>query len=220
MRWLVGSGSLFLLPLLAGVAHADERPVAPRLELTGSVHALLGTGDICERTASDVVECTSMKGYAGAGLGLRGRLGRFWSVGVSGAYDWSTWTDGITPRAEETRVQSRLWFAAADGRWHFLGGEPFDPYVELVLGLAKSWSVAELLEGGTGHSPGMTAPSAGTALGVDCAVLRHFSLGAALRAQYLAFERQNLSEQRESGSVYSGATVVWSLGLGATGYYP
>jgi hypothetical protein len=214
-RLVVLSGVLFLF---APAARAEEPPFTPRLELAVGPEALLAAGNVCERRASDLVICSS-KGFVGAALGFRGRIARHWSVGVRGTYDWAGWTDGLTTTGEETRVQSRLWRLAADGRWHLRGDERFDPYLELNLGLAKSWSLAETPSGGTEHSPGEIAPSIGAAVGFDMRLLRHLSFGSALGAQYLLFGQRDLTEQRESGSVFSEPSLVWSLGVTLAGRY-
>ena len=214
-RFVVLSGVLFLF---APAARAEERPFTPRLELSGGAHVLFASGNACDRPADDVVMCSS-KGFVGAALGFRGRIARQWSLGVSGAYDWAQWTDGITSTRTETRVQSRLLRLGADGRWHFQGDEPFDPYLELNLGLAKSWSLAEVPSGGTEHSPGEIAPSIGAAVGFDVSLLRELSLGSALGAQYLLFGQRDLTERRESGSVFSEPSLVFSLGITLTGRY-
>jgi hypothetical protein len=207
-----------VLLLFASTAHAEERPFTPRLELAGGAHVLFASANACERPAIDVVMCSS-KGFVGAALGFRGRIARWWSVGVSGAYDWAGWTEGLTTSGAETRVQSRLWRLGADGRWHFRGDERFDPYLELNLGLVKSWSLAEVPSGGTEHSSGVLAPSVGAAVGFDVSLLRELSLGSALGAQYLLFGQRDLAERRESGSVFSEPSLVLSLGVTVTGRY-
>jgi hypothetical protein len=203
--------------LFARAAQAEERPFTPRLELAGGAHVLFASDNACERPAIDVVMCSS-KGFVGAALGFRARIARQWSLGAIGAYDWAAWTEGLTTNGEETRVQSRLWRLGADGRWHFQGDERFDPYLELNLGLAKSWSLAET-SGGTEHSPGEIAPTTGAAVGFDVTLLRHLSLGSALGAQYLLFGQRDLTERRESGSVFSEPSLVWSLGVTVAGRY-
>jgi hypothetical protein len=212
LRFVVLSGVLWLF---APSAHAEERPFTPRLELAGGAHVLFSSDNACERPASDVSACGS-KGFVGVALGLRGRIARHWSVGVSGAYDWAQWTDGITSTRAETRVQSRLLRIGADGRWHFLGDERLDPFLELNLGLVRSWTV---YEGGSEPSAGVTAPSLGASAGFDFALLSYLSLGSRFGAQFVAFERQSLTGQRETGSVFSGPTALWSLGVTLTGRY-
>ena len=204
--------------LFARAAQAQERPFTPRLELAGGAHVLFASDNVCDRPANDVSACGS-KGFVGAALGFRARIARQWSLGASGAYDWAAWTEGLTTNGEETRVQSRLWRLGADGRWHFQGHERFDPYLELNLGLAKSWSLAETPSGGTEHSPGEIAPTIGAAVGFDVTLLRHLSLGSALGAQYLLFGQRDLTERRESGSVFSEPSLVWSLGVTVAGRY-
>jgi hypothetical protein len=205
-----------VLLLFASTAHAEERPFTPRLELAGGSEALLATGNVCERPAGDLVTCSSKAFFPSLALGLRGRILRHWSFGASGAYAWARWSDGITATRAETRVQSRLLRIAADGRWHFVGDERFDPFLELNLGLVRSWTVYER---GSEPSAGVTAPSFGTSAGFDFSLLRYLSLGSRLGAHWVLFERQSLTGQRENGSVFSGPTTIWSLGITLTGRY-
>jgi hypothetical protein len=193
-------------------ATASAPAFTRHLEFVGAGDVLLADGDFCTRTSSDTAECSGQAIYAGVGLAVRARLWPAWSAGVRGAYSWASWSDGIDRSGHDARVQYRLARLSADARWHIRGYEAIDPFLELDLGLASSWSGVRT-DAGTAASPGTTVPMIGTALGLKLALSRYFSLGGALRAQLLPFAHSDLAEQRQSGSPLSGPVMLYSLSL-------
>jgi hypothetical protein len=112
----------------------------PRLKLSASADIAGAIGDFCLRTSNDTVMCSNLVGYTGLGGGLHARLWQHWSVGFAGAFNWSEWRGGITPEGLDGDNQYRLLQLAVVGRWHWSDSQAVDPFVQLDLGLAKSWT--------------------------------------------------------------------------------